>query len=248
LPVLTEHLPPEFNQYIEPFAGSACLFFRLRPQKGVLGDINADLMETFREVKYRYSAVATHLHKLKKNKRIFLQLRSLEPQTLSSSARAARFIYLNRCCFNGIYRTNLNGQFNVPYGGDRSGELPSTTNLRSCSKSLKTAELNNGDFETTLSRAQRGDFVYLDPPFSVKARRVFKEYGANIFGQHQLTRLRAWLERLADSRIRFLVSYAESSEAEVLSKGFHSRLVPIRRHIAGFSASRAPSTEMLIYN
>jgi DNA adenine methylase len=108
--------------------------------------------------------------------------------------------------------------------------------------------LNNGDFETTLSRARRGDFVYLDPPFSVKARRVFKEYGANIFGQHQLTRLRAWLERLADSRIRFLVSYAESSEAEVLSKGFHSRLVPIRRHIAGFSASRAPSTEMLIYN
>jgi DNA adenine methylase len=216
LSVLTEHLPPEFNQYIEPFAGSACVFFRLRPRKAVLGDINTDLIETFREVKYRCAAVAAQLHKLKKSKRIFLQLRSLEPQTLSASARAARFIYLNRCCFNGIYRTNLKGKFNVPYGGDRSGELPSATSLRSCSKSLKAAELNNGDFETTSWRARPGDFVYLDPPFSVKARRVFKEYGANIFGQHQLTRLRAWLERLADSRIRFLVSYAESKRVRRL--------------------------------
>jgi DNA adenine methylase Dam len=120
--------------------------------------------------------VMSELGKLKKGRFQYYKLRETEPSTLTPSARAARFIYLNRFCFNGLYRTNRLGQFNVPYGGNKSGNIPSAEVLGNCSMLLKNARLITGDFENVLRQARSGDFVYMDPPFSVKARRVFNEY------------------------------------------------------------------------
>src|SRR5580658_6327776 len=119
LPTLQTFWTKKHKRYIEPFAGSACLFFAIKPPKAILGDLNPELISTYIEVKYRLPGVLAELAKLPPwNKREYLRLRSLDTATLEPRARAARFIYLNRFCFNGIYRTNLKGQFNVPYSGD----------------------------------------------------------------------------------------------------------------------------------
>ncbi|HMJ08366.1 MAG TPA: Dam family site-specific DNA-(adenine-N6)-methyltransferase, partial [Pyrinomonadaceae bacterium] len=246
LPILQTHWDASFTRYVEPFAGSACLFFRIRPEKAILGDINRDLISMYVEVKYRVAQVIEELSKLEKGRENYLSLRGMDISEMSSSQKAARFIYLNRFCFNGLYRTNLKGNFNVPYGGERSGEIPSDQALRACSRMLKNAHLVPGGFEKVLEKVKDGDFVYLDPPYSVKAKRVFKEYNASAFAEKDLNSLRGWLENLANRNIKFLVSYAESDEADVLRDGFFSKTISVRRNIAGFSASRLRSNEILI--
>ncbi len=176
LPILSNYWDGKFQRYIEPFAGSASLFFKLRPREAILADLNKDLMRTFKQVKHHPEKVSLALSKLKKGREEYLKLREMKENDLSAADRAARFIYLNRYCFNGLYRTNHAGAFNVPYGGDRSGDIPSGELLKTCSSALKTAQLLLGDFERTLELAVKGDFVYMDPPFSVESRRVFKEY------------------------------------------------------------------------
>ena len=214
----------------------------------MLGDINGELIRTYLAIKWRVANVIEALALLKKNKEKYLELRAASPDALEPAARAARFIYLNRCCFNGLYRTNRNGRFNVPYGGDKSGELPSADLLRACSKALKGAKLVGKDFEDVLSQVAAGDFVYMDPPFSVKAKRTFREYDAAVFGEAQIRRLRGWMEDFAAREIPFLVSYASSDEADFLRNGFRSRNIAVRRNISGFTTTRATSGEVLIYS
>jgi DNA adenine methylase len=213
-----------------------------------LGDINRELINAYIEVKYRVDSVIKVLSAWPKSKKRYLALRALPPNVFPPSARAARFIYLNRCCFNGLYRTNRNGDFNVPYGGDGSGEIPGPAALIAASKALKGARLLAGDFTKVLAQVQIGDFVYMDPPFSITARRMFNEYDASAFGLDQLVALRKAMENFADRKVKFLVSYAESAEAELLRRGFKSTTVSVRRNISGFAAHRARSTEILIYN
>jgi DNA adenine methylase len=249
LPKLKSFWTKDHKRYIEPFAGSACLFFALRPAKAVLGDLNPDLISTYIEVKYRLPAVLRELAKLPPwNKKEYMRLRSLDASKLAPQSRAARFIYLNRFCFNGIYRTNLKGQFNVPYSGDGCGAVPQDEIFKMCSRRLRGARLISGDFENVLSQAEKGDLVYMDPPYAVLARRVFREYDPSTFTIEDIARLRSWMERLNAAGISFVVSYAESDEADVLRKGFASETVTVRRNVAGFSAHRALTNELLISN
>lgn len=249
LPVLQTFWTKKHKRYIEPFAGSACLFFAIRPPKAILGDLNPELIATYIEVKYRIAAVLRELKALQpEDKEEYLRLRAIDISTMTPPARAARFIYLNRYCFNGIYRTNLAGQFNVPYSGVRCGCVPQDGVFQKCSNRLRRARFVNGDFENVLKHAERGDLVYMDPPFAVRARRVFREYDPSTFTHEDITRLRSWMERLNAARINFVVSYAESDEADVLRKNFSYETVSVRRHIAGFAAHRALTNELLISN
>lgn len=247
VPTLCKFFEPDRHaRYVEPFAGSACLFFSLKPKKAILGDINDELIRTYRDVKYRCKDVSNRLRRFRKSKNEFLRRRKASQRSVSRPQRAARFIYLNRCCFNGLYRTNNSGAFNVPYGGKGSGEIPK--DLRKHSRALRSAVLVAGDFEKVLRRAKTGDFVYLDPPFSVNSRPVFKEYDSSQFDFGSIWRLRICLEELAAQNIQFVVSYALCKEARFLSAGFSTRIVRVRRSIAGFAKHRARSREMLIYN
>jgi len=248
VPTLRQFWRPSFRRYVEPFAGSACLFFAIRPSKALLGDINSELIVAYREIKYRHAALLTLLHRFHNDRKTYLRMRSKDSSSMTSAMRAARFIYLNRFCFNGLYRTNSRGQFNVPYGGVRSGHLPSRLVFADCSNVLKSARLIRGDFETVLNRTEPGDFVYMDPPFAVRSRRVFNEYNATSFSFEDLKRLRVCMENLATKRIKFVVSYAESEEADLLIKGFDHLTVTVRRNISGFAASRRRSKEVLIFN
>ena len=248
VPTLARYWKVGFKRYVEPFAGSACLFFSLNPPSAILGDLNVDLISTYLEIKYRLDGVLRELAMLHRSRREYNRLRAVSPGHLDRSARAARFIYLNRYCFNGIYRTNLKGEFNVPYGGQKSGNLPSSELLRECSRRLKKARLLACDFEMVLQGAERGDLVYLDPPYAIRARRVFNEYDPSTFGTRDIVRLRSWMEKLDARGISFVVSYAESDEANVLRRGFDCQTVSVRRNIAGFASHRIDSSELLISN
>jgi len=248
LPILSEFWNDSYHCYIEPFAGSAALFFYLSPQKAILADINSELIMTYYQIKTNLPHVLEALSLLKKSKSRYYYLRSLEPNSLSAPFRAARFIYLNRFCFNGLYRTNRRGKFNVPYGGDRTGNIPSAESLRQCSKKLSKVRILKSSFEITLKYAKEGDFVYIDPPFKVSSRRVFNEYDAVSFDSSSLIKLREWLIAINKKNISFLVSYADSDEARYLSGGFYSIKVSARRNISGFIGSRKIDNELLIYN
>jgi DNA adenine methylase len=233
-------------RYVEPFAGSACLFFRLGPPRAILGDINRELISAYRAVRDDAAAVHEVLSRYSNSAAAYKKVRSIDPFSLPSIERAARFIYLNRFCFNGLYRTNLRGEFNVPYGGEKSGGIPTLAHLLDCGRLLKRARLVEGCFERTLELARVGDFVYMDPPFSVANRRVFKEYNAAVFAESDVRLLRVWMEKLASEGISFLVSYAESDEATFLSRGFSQQRTSVRRHIAGGFANRVRCDEILI--
>lgn len=249
LPILQTFWTKKHKRYIEPFAGSACLFFAIKPPKAILGDLNPELIATYIEVKYRIGAVLKELKKLRpEDKEEYLRLRGIDISIMTPPARAARFIYLNRYCFNGIYRTNLQGQFNVPYSGVRCGSVPHDTVFEKCAKHLRRARFIKGDFERVLQHAKKGDLVYMDPPFAVRARRVFREYDPSTFTSDDIARLRSWMERLNAKGINFVVSYAESDEADVLRKNFSYETVSVRRHIAGFVGNRALTNELLISN
>jgi DNA adenine methylase len=249
LPVLKTFWTSKHQRYVEPFAGSACLFFALKPARAILGDLNPELISTYIEVKYRLSAVLEELATLPPwNKDEYLRLRRLEPSLLAPHVRAARFIYLNRFCFNGIYRTNLKGQFNVPYSGDRCGAVPPDELFQQCSRRLRGTRFVRGDFERVLRHARKGDLVYMDPPYAVRARRVFCEYDPSTFTHEDIKRMRSWMLNLHSKRIQFVVSYAESDEADLLKKGFSHETVAVKRNIAGFAAHRAMSNELLITN
>lgn len=246
--MLSRYWDKEYTRYVEPFAGSACLFFGLQPQHALLGDINKELIATYREVKERVDLVIEALHEHKRGRDEYTRLRDADLACITDPCRAARFIYLNRFCFNGLYRTNRSGRFNVPYGGDKAGNVPSDKALRECSEMLQKADLISGDFADTLESVREGDFVYMDPPFAVSSRRVFSEYDSAVFGWKEVQHLRAYMDMLALLDIPFLVSYAECEEARFLLRGFHTQTVTVRRNIAGFAAKRVLSRELLISN
>jgi DNA adenine methylase len=161
LPKLKTFWRDKHSRYLEPFAGSACLFFSLKPQSAILGDLNAELIGTYIEVKYRLEGVLGELSKLRPcDKEEYLRLRGSDVTLMSGSERAARFIYLNRYCFNGIYRTNLKGEFNVPFSGVQCGAIPNETLLMQCRKHLRRARFVKGDFEDVLCEAKQGDRIY----------------------------------------------------------------------------------------
>jgi len=237
-----------YNRYVEPFVGSACLFLSLAPKKALLSDINEELIITYKQVATNVVSVLRELKKLKKSKEEYYRIRALDPKKLTPNKRAARFIYLNRYCFNGLYRTNSKGAFNVPYCGDERGLMPSDEVFMSASNLLKNAELNANNYEDTLKKIKSGDFVYMDPPFSVRAKEIFNEYDKSKFGRNDIIQLRKWMQDFDRRGIQFVVSYAESDEANLLKKGFSYETVSVRRSIAGFTANRKIVNEILIYN
>lgn len=232
-------------RYIEPFCGSACLFFSVEPCEAILGDLNWELVRTLRAVRDNVDAVIDHVRRLPLGEASYYKIREQDPRELSDTRAAARFIYLNRYCFNGLYRTNLKGRFNVPYGRQKTLTPIGATAIRKASHLLTRARLIHGDFAATLAHAQPGDFVFIDPPYAVDQRRVFSEYVPGSFSATDLARLKKALHHLEENGARFLVTYADSREGRELLGPWKPRRVASRRNIAGFSGDRRKSYELL---
>ena len=247
LPVLHKCLPPTYNTYIEPFAGSACLFFSLEPAQAILGDINSELINTYKVLQSKVELVAAKLRLLPRDKDLYYKYRSINTGELDEEERAIRFLYLNRFCFNGVYRTNRSGQFNVPLG-TRTGGFPELDTFRAASVVLQRAEMICSDFEHILSRANSGDFVYMDPPYSSKTRKVYGEYGYDSFTGNDLSRLIDAVMALDSRGVQVLVSYRQSQSLLKELSGWTAREHEVQRHVAGFSEFRTKASEVLISN
>lgn len=165
--VLINNLPPSFNRYIEPFVGGGALLFEVLPHKAIINDINTELINAYRVIRDNIDALIENLKKHKNEEEYYYKIRSLDPEKLSAVERASRFIYLNKTCFNGLYRENSKGKFNVPFGRHKNPKILDEENLRAVSEYLNTAEISilNLDYKEVCKLAEKGDFVYLDPPY-----------------------------------------------------------------------------------
>ena len=248
LPSLDLYWHDRGQKYIEAFAGSACLFFHLRPAVAVLNDANQELVDAYRVLASQPILLHSTLCDLSVNREVYEWFRSTFVPRDSFEA-AVRFFYLNRFCFNGIYRTNKKGGFNVPFASYKTGDFPNLRNWREAAGALKTAQLESDDFEVVVRRhVEKGDFVYLDPPYAVSNRRIFKQYSADEFGIEDLHRLRALMDYIDSIGATFVVSYALSKETSILSRGWKTQRKLAQRNVAGFSHHRRKAVEIIITN
>lgn len=249
LPSLTRYWSVDpAGRYIEPFCGSACLFFEIEPRRAILGDINKDLITAYKVLRKFPTKVIERIRSFPITESTYYDLRKLSPDALSDIERTARFLFLNRLCFNGIYRTNAQGQFNVPFGKPKRQVQFAFDAMMQASSLLKRASLQTRDFESVLNQAEKGDFVYLDPPYAVAKRRVFSQYHPQSFAERDLKRLREGLHALDKRGARFVVSYADSREGRELVADWHFYRIRTRRNVAGFADHRRHVFELIASN
>jgi DNA adenine methylase len=247
LGVLLANISPSYRTYIEPFAGSACLFFALQPPKAILGDFNAHLIQAYRTIARYPERVHEAASRFPVHSDEYYRLRSLDPRSLSAVDRAARFLYLNRYCFNGVYRTNRAGHFNVPRGRDTGG-IPPLASIVSGATALRSSRLITGDFRKTLQKVGPGDFVYLDPPYSKTDDHYSGEYGYGAFSSADLCSLMAELDAIHEKGATFLLSYRYNPGLRKELARWNTSLVSVRRHVAGFNDHRTMVKELLVSN
>ena len=244
---LEEHLPTNMDRYFEPFLGGGAIFFYLKPKKAILADLNDELVTTYAAIRDNWRLVQSYLeeYQQKHNKDFYYDER---PRAYRGRyQRAAKFIYLNRVCWNGLYRVNLRGEFNVPLGTKTLVCQP-TDDFASVSTCLQNSDLYTSDFESIIDKAKRNDFLFIDPPY-VTAHNFngFVKYNENIFSWADQVRLSAAVERAADRGAKILMTNADHPSIRALYRDIGS-MQPISRAsvISGSNASRQKVSELVV--
>ena len=242
--------PTHYRNYFEPFLGSGAVFFHLSPRRAYLGDTNTELIETYQAIRDDWELVWKRLnwHRRRHSKEHYYATRASRPRTPTS--RAAKLIYLNRTCFNGLYRVNQEGIFNVPKG-TKDSVVFSDDDFAAVSRVLRKARLASCDFENTLSKAKAGDFIYVDPPYTVKHNQNnFVKYNERFFRWDDQKRLAAALGAASKRGALVLVSNADSPDIRKLYLGKDWRLQVLVRNslLASSSTNRKKTTELAIVN
>ncbi len=248
LPVLLDQALGECSGvYHEPFVGSGALFLQMKAKKAVLSDLNPHLMQAYKQVKNHPEAVWEMLSKMPSNIEFYYSLRQVNWITLNSIERAARFVYLNRFCFNGVYRTNLNGDFNVARGDGHLG-IPSWDIFKAFANRLKKASLVEADFGVSIDKAVKGDFIYIDPPYVDLTKRNRGEYGLGSFGEEDISRLARAANQASKRGAKIMLSYRHSDELISLFKGWNVRSFDVQRTVSCDIAKRHAAKEILLTN
>lgn len=256
LPELRKELPAKFGTYYEPFVGGGALFFDLRANgfKGnaVLGDANENLIRAYRGIKTDVDSVIVFLEKMGgADKKVFLEERELTPNVQWHDASVASwFIYLNRCCFNGLWRVNREGKFNVPFGKWKTPPtICDADNLRACAEALRGVKLLVGPFARTVFYANRGDLVYFDPPYMpVSATANFTRYTKDGFGWQEQESLARCAAALRKEGVHVILSHPDVSPIRALYQHlkFKIRRVEARRAVNSDVSKRGPVGELII--
>lgn len=249
LPEIRSLIPTDAARYVEPFFGSGCVYFDRTPGESLIGDLNADLMEFYYWLRRDPSALHERASAIPHTKDSYYETRATDPVSLDGIGRAARFLYLNRYCFNGVYRTNRKGQFNVPMGS-QTGGLPSKIEMYAASVSLSSARMYTGDYRLILSEVRHQDFVYLDPPYMSKRKR-YGEYGYGTFSTDKdLSEFALEVQRIDALGARILVSFGSIEGLEdVFQNGWTVREVAVARRVAAAAGARLPNQgEVLAWN
>ena len=239
--------PPKFNTYIEPFLGSAAVFFSMPNNPFIIADINEDLINCYKAIKENYNEIQrlVQLHQANHSKDYYYQIRAEEP--IGDENKAARFLYLNRTCFNGLYRVNKSGKFNVPIG-TKNHALLNDANLNLIAKRLDKGKILHQDFEETISMAREGDYIFLDPPYTVNHNsNGFIEYNEKIFSWDDQVRLKNAVVSALNKGVMMTMSNADHRSIHELYTGL-TKIQKIERSsiIAGRSTNRKMTSEVIL--
>ncbi|WP_430414762.1 DNA adenine methylase [Parasphingorhabdus sp.] len=241
------NFPPQFQTYFEPFLGGGAIFLHLRPRSAVLSDVNERLVETYDEIQNNPSGILDllTLHQEAHCKDYYYRIRVTEFDT--STQRAAQFLYLNRTCWNGLYRVNKKGKFNVPIG-TKDRVLDPTEDFFEISKILKRAKLICGDFEKTIDMAGMGDFVFCDPPYTTRHNNNgFVKYNENIFSWDDQKRLAYAAFRAKKRGATVIVTNADhSSVRDLYQNAEELKSMGRMTVISGKNKGRSATTELLV--
>ncbi|MCL2722055.1 MAG: DNA adenine methylase [Treponema sp.] len=258
---IKKHLPKDINsyKYYEPFLGAGAVFFELQPNKAVINDSNEQLILTYNAIKENVDDLILILKKYQKknSKDFYYEIRNMDRDPkifakLTSIEKAARLIFINKTCFNGLYRVNSQGLFNVPYGKYKNPSICEETLLRQISNYLNISKINilNVDFEKAVSTAGKKSFIYFDPPYHSSDKTNFTGYQANGFDENEQERLSNVILKLTNKGVKCLLS---NSDTEYIRELYNNNLFDItpvqaKRVINSNSAERGFVNEVLIKN
>lgn len=238
-------IPDQFERYIEPFVGGGAVFFKLRPAQSILSDINPELINLYRVIRDTPEPLEALMaeHHAKHSPDHYYRVRANVPS--DTIAQAARTLYLNRTCWNGLYRVNLKGEFNVPIG-TKTAVIIEGESFAALSDALQQAEILCQDFEATLALAQEGDFVFVDPPYTVKHNlNGFLKYNEKIFGWCDQIRLHDAVVAAADRGASVVITNADHESVRELYSDFTYRQLARTSILAGDPGKRGKTSEAM---
>jgi len=244
------------STYVEPFIGGGAVFFELQPKKAIINDYNSELINVYTTVRNFPEQLIKKLeeHKNKNSEEYFYELRALDRKSeyasMSSIEKAARIIYLNKTCYNGLYRVNAAGQFNSPYGKYKNPNIVNATTIKAMSKYLQNPQITikEGDYRDALKGLRKGAFVYFDPPYMpISSSSSFTGYTENGFSYEQQVELKKECDKLREKGIAFLQSNSDCQEIRELYKEYDIKTVQAKRTINSNANKRGEISEVLIY-
>ena len=253
---ITKYVPETFSTYFEPFLGGGAVLFELQPQKAVVNDISEELMLVYKVIKENVDELIADLQQHKNEKDYFYRIRGLDRdrqqyKMLTPVQRASRTIYLNKTCFNGLYRVNKAGQFNVPFGNYKKPNIVNEDILRAVSSYFNQANIKFAcqDFAVVLEEAEKDDFVYLDPPYDpVSETASFTNYARDGFDRKEQTRLKETCDQLHKKGVRFLLSNAATEFILDLYQDYRIEIIQAKRAISARADRRGDVDEVLVMN
>jgi DNA adenine methylase len=253
LPELVKRIPKDYAKYFEPFAGGAALFFHLQPRTAYLVDVNEDLINTYQVIKEQVDALICDLKQHVYEEDYYYQIRNIDRteayQSWTDVQKASRLIYLNKTCYNGLYRVNGKGQFNTPFGSYSNPTILNEANLRACSHALRNTKLINGSFLAIARRISAKDFVYFDPPYEpLSTTANFTGYSQKGFDASMQVELKDFCDRLDRRGIRFMLSNSSAPLILDLYRSYNVEFVYASRAINSKGKHRGKIPEVIVTN
>jgi len=250
---LLQNLPENYNRYFEPFIGGGALFFELQPENAYISDVNEELINLYRVIQNDVETLIEELAKHQVNKEYFLEIREIDRtpayKKWTNVQKASRFIYMNRTCFNGLYRVNSQGQFNVPFGNYSNPRIIDENNLYNCSDLLKNTQIECKSFTATLDEVKKGDFVYFDPPYApLNETSNFTSYTKEGFDGNMQIQLKEVCDELNSKGVYFLLSNSDIENVHKLYSEYTIKKVFASRQINANASGRGKITEVLVRN
>jgi len=249
-----KYFPKEVKRYFEPFVGGGAIAFHLiqtkKPKKVFLSDLNEELINVYEMVKDSLDELIILLKKYQKkhSKELYYNTRKEDPEVMSKLSRAARFIYLNKTCFNGLYRVNLKGQFNVPIGSYKNPKICPENELGEMSRLLKNVQLKSQSFEKILKSTKKGDFIYFDPPYYPLNKSSFTKYAKGDFLEKEQKALFDLFKKLDKKGCKVMLSNSSAKFIKDLYKSYNIHFVEATRMINCHADKRGKVKEVVITN
>jgi len=238
LSVLTKRIPKKYNKFIEPFIGGGALFFYLNRPNSIIADTNGELINLYTQLSKNSKKIITKLKEYKNTKDFFYEIRKKIPN--SNIDRACRTIFLNKTCFNGLYRVNKKGEFNVPYGNNKTSNFIDEENLKLVEKLLKKTKIVHSSYEYVLNKyAEKNDFIFLDPPYyPVSKYSDFKRYTKEQFSLNDQIKLSKIFYQIDKKNCYLILTNSEAKEIINLYKDYKIELFNTKRNINSIGSKR----------